>query len=596
MALLILVLGAAIRFTNLGSEGLWCDEGYTAFAVREPLPTLLSRLLTVDDAPPLYYLVEKAAVSFVGRSEAGLRLASALAGVLSIVVLLWSAFRFRTPVRSRPGLVDAKDPDPNDAGHADADRTNADQSRADLWSAATLAFLTTGVFHARQARSYSLLLLFAIAFVLAARSLLTGRGSRTRKGSSWVLAVSGILLCLTHNVGIVLVLVSLVLWPLGTREGTSFRRWSLLHLPALAVSAMWILGGSQLNVHSELNVWTEHYWESHSLVLAPLYSMGLFVPGGIPSDDLAVGFSVPANLSRLWGGISVVCALACLASVVGGRSRGVAAQSRAVAARSHPTAVALRVELGLLLAPLVALTVVSLVVAPVYVLGRTDVLAYPAFALLMGRGLSRLPKWPAFGILLFWGGLSLLSIAPSYGYRDLGYAKGADRELAAQLGAELDSADWLVHTFMTSPSIEYYLERADVPHQTAWFPLVAAENTASDYPTPADSISSYVSQARRLRETIEAQLPETGDVWIFGLVAPTTEDDWARVREAGVIDVGQLGYPVSVFLYQLVGMRSVPVAYAYRQDWVAGDRVVLRVPKQIWTPVDEIPDVRFEVR
>ena len=149
---------------------------------------------------------------------------------------------------------------------------------------------------------------------------------------------------------------------------------------------------------------------------------------------------------------------------------------------------------------------------------------------------------------------------------------------------------------MTSPSIEYYLERADVPHQTAWFPLVAAENTASDYPTPADSISSYVSQARRLRETIEAQLPETGDVWIFGLVAPTTEDDWGRVREAGVIDVGQLGYPVSVFLYQLVGMRSVPVAYAYRQDWVAGDRVVLRVPKQIWTPVDEIPDVRFEVR
>ncbi|MEZ4647753.1 MAG: hypothetical protein R3E97_03030 [Candidatus Eisenbacteria bacterium] len=599
---LVLALGAALRFAALGGEGLWCDEGYTAFAVGEPVPELVSRPLTVDDAPPLYYLVEKAAVAIGGRSEAGLRFVSALAGVLAVAVLVWPLLR---PAR-------VQFPESRVAFRA-----------ADLWSAAVLALLTTGIFHARQARSYSLLLLFATCFVLAARSLLVRsgvdaddsprssmsteakgptaadlrNGQWSVRGASVAFAVFGVLLCLTHNVGILLVLVSLILWPLGTRDRVTLPAWFLLHLPALVVWGSWILLGSQLDVHNELNLWTQHYWESHRFSMAPLYSVGLFLPGGLPATDLAVGFAVPANLSRFWGGLSILSGIVCLAAGVGvGRRGHREREGLGRTAQGGSEAAMFRVEFGFLVLPLALLTLVSLAVAPVYVLGRTDVLAYPAFVLLMGRGLSRLPKWWSLGILVFWGGLSFLSLAPSYGVQGVGYAKGADRTLAEQLGPELGGTDWVVHTFMTSPSIEYYLERDGVRHETAWFPLSAGQNTASDYPTPADSLESYVAQARRLRDEIEAALPESGDVWIFGLIAPGAEGSATQVGESRVIDVGQLGYPVSVFLYQLVGTKPVPVAFMYRQDWVAGDRVVLRVPKRIWTPLSELPPVRFEVR
>lgn len=552
IAIAVLLVAAILRIYAIGREGLWCDEAYTALTVRMPLPELISMLFRVDDAPPLYYLLQKWNVALAGDSESALRAVSAGAGILSVAVLLWVARRRR--------------------------------SSGDFWGACFLAIATTGVFHARQARSYGLLLFFALVLVLSSRHLLQGG----RRGGL-ILAISACGLCLTHHVGVVLVLTSLLLWPIGASARPRIKSWALLHGPALVISAsLWISASAQLGVHAKLNAWIAHYWETHAILLAPFYSLGLFLPVGLPISQLSVGFATPGSVSTLWIGLSIILGVACL----------IAAGIRARRGYGLPGSQETTIETGLLLLPLIALVGASLVMTPVYVLGRTDVLAYPAFVLLIGRGLAGLPWRRAPWLLLaFWGAMSWISLAPSYGLWNKALAKGTDRQLAQHLvDAGLAETDWIVHTFMTSPTIEYYLDRLEAPHRTAWFPLAAGENTASGYPAPPDSLDSYLEQASRLVDKVSASLPEHGDVWIFGLIAPATVETIATIRESGIASTEQIAYPVGLLVYALVGRGPVTVAFQYHQDWVAGDRVVLRVPRSSWLPRDEIPPTSIEIR
>jgi 4-amino-4-deoxy-L-arabinose transferase-like glycosyltransferase len=548
-AVAILLAATVLRGHALGREGLWCDEAYTALTVRLPLAEMISMLLRIDDAPPLYYLLQKANVALLGDSERALRMLSVAAGIGSAGILLWTAQRRN--------------------------------SSEDLWAACFFAVATTGVFHARQARSYGLLLLLALVLVLSARHMLQG-GARAGP----LLALSACGLCLTHHVGFILVLTSLVLWGIGSDKRPRLRSWILWHLPALIVSAcFWIGARTQLEAHIRLNAWIAHYWETHSILLAPLYSLSLFLPVGLPIEQFSVGFASPGRVSAVWSGVSLLFGLVCFATA---GMHGIRKRNR--------VGEEVRVEVGFLLLPLLALQAVSFVTTPVYVLGRTDVLAYPAFVLLIGRGLASLP-WrraaPLF--LLFWAAMSMFSLGPSYGLWNPTLAKGADRELAKRLSeAGLTSGDWLVHTYMTSPSIEYYLDRFETPHQAAWFPFDAGENTASDYPAPADSLDTYLDQACELIATMEAVVPRDRDIWVFGLVAPETEAI-SRIRESGVATAEQIAYPVGLLVYSLVGRSPVPVAFVYQQDWVAGERVVLRIPQASWTSRDEIPPTEIRV-
>lgn len=549
-AIAILVLATALRAYQLGREGLWCDEAYTALTVRLPLFEMIATLLRIDDAPPLYYLLQKASVALLGDSESALRTLSVVAGILSVGALLLMA-------RCR-------------------------RSSEDLWAAAFLAVATTGVFHARQARSYALLLLLALILVISARHMLQGG---RRAGPFLALSACG--LCLTHHVGILLVLTSLVLWPLGSSERPRLRSWIFWHVPALFLwGFFWIGAREQLHVHDQLNAWIAHYWETHPILLAPLYSLRLFLPVGLSIEELSVGFAAPGRVSVLWSAISILFGLVCVTAAV---TRG----WRERFAVSGP----IWIELGFLVLPLLALLVASLVTTPVYVLGRTDVLAYPAFVLLIGRGLANVPWRRAVPIfLMFWAAMSVISFGPSYGMWSPNLAKGVDRELARKLSdAGLAPRDWIVHTYMTSPTVEYYLDRFLTPHRSAWFPFDAGENTASGYPTPTDSLQVYLDQASQLIATMEQAMPPDGTVWIFGLIGP---DRVTRSRdpEVAMVTAEQIAYPVGLLVYSLVGRSPVPVALRYRQDWVAGDRVVLRIPRTSWVARENLPLFEIQVR
>src|SRR5678809_1398424 len=81
------LIAAILRFISLGSEGLWYDEGFTAWLVKLR-PGDMWRAIQGDVHPPLWYLIEYLNVRTFGSSPFALRLPSAILGVL-IVLMIW---------------------------------------------------------------------------------------------------------------------------------------------------------------------------------------------------------------------------------------------------------------------------------------------------------------------------------------------------------------------------------------------------------------------------------------------------------------------------------------------------------------------------
>ena len=71
--LLIVVVGAIVRFATLGSQGYWFDEHATIVALTQRLAGLLPRILSAESNPPLYYLVAGGWEKVFGLGEVGLR-------------------------------------------------------------------------------------------------------------------------------------------------------------------------------------------------------------------------------------------------------------------------------------------------------------------------------------------------------------------------------------------------------------------------------------------------------------------------------------------------------------------------------------------
>jgi 4-amino-4-deoxy-L-arabinose transferase-like glycosyltransferase len=89
--------GVAIRFVQLGTMSLWFDEGYTAWVVSQPVGEIV-RIIKVDTAPPLYYILLRGWTSLFGFSEAAMRSMSALMSGIGLVVFVAIARRmFKSP-------------------------------------------------------------------------------------------------------------------------------------------------------------------------------------------------------------------------------------------------------------------------------------------------------------------------------------------------------------------------------------------------------------------------------------------------------------------------------------------------------------------
>ena len=103
---LMLLVGAAVRFSGIGSRALWLDEGYSAWFSELGWRELWLDTPKYETHPPVYYSLLKIWRSVVGDDSAALRCLSALAGLLAVPVIAGAARDLaRLGQASRPLLM-----------------------------------------------------------------------------------------------------------------------------------------------------------------------------------------------------------------------------------------------------------------------------------------------------------------------------------------------------------------------------------------------------------------------------------------------------------------------------------------------------------
>ncbi len=102
--LLIIALGAAIRFATLTAQSYWLDESQAAHELSLSFGHMLSAWSSSEWNPPLYFLVAWPWARVFGTGEAGLRSLSAVFGIALIAVCYGCASEL---VSRRAGLVAA---------------------------------------------------------------------------------------------------------------------------------------------------------------------------------------------------------------------------------------------------------------------------------------------------------------------------------------------------------------------------------------------------------------------------------------------------------------------------------------------------------
>lgn len=345
----IVGLAAFLRLYQIEKQQIWFDE---AGSFHSSVSANWLKTMQLDPNPPLYFLLLRGWVSLAGTSELSLRLPSAIAGSLFVIVVIWAGLT----------LFD---------------------NRTGLWSGAFAAVAPMHIYYSQEARGYSLLLLMLLlTYVVLWRAL--------EKNSPW--AWIAVFVCEaaavgTHYLAVVGLLPTLFLvlmWP--EKEGRS-KRWfgylaaglgsGIVLLPWLVWSQIWAV---QQTRQAD---WISDVWNATPPSLAILKSLEVLAmgthAGHLPlSLKQMTVLEFPFSLRVL--GLAILMFLGLLVAIPWGDKT-----------IDIPWLGRRKLMLGALaLSPLVVMWIGSIFLKPFYVAGRYDMLAFPAFALLVGFGLNKL--------------------------------------------------------------------------------------------------------------------------------------------------------------------------------------------------------------
>ncbi len=84
--LLIILIGAFLRFYDLGAESLWLDEAISENFSRGSVAYIISESGLQHNSPPLYWLMLHYWMVLLGNSEAALRSLSAILGIGAVLI------------------------------------------------------------------------------------------------------------------------------------------------------------------------------------------------------------------------------------------------------------------------------------------------------------------------------------------------------------------------------------------------------------------------------------------------------------------------------------------------------------------------------
>ncbi len=530
---LIVAAALGLRLYRIGGQEVWVDEAFSWYMATTP--KLLKGLL-IENSPPLYYLLLRAWVGVAGESEAALRLLSAVAGTLFVAAVLW-------------------------AGRELFDK------RIALWSGSVAALAPLHIYYSQETRAYAWLVFF-----LLLTHILVWRALRQNTWPGWALAGASALLALyTHYFALLGLLPSAYLVWLSP-ERARWRRYAVAMLASGLGLLPWVIWSLGLTPRSTVGVdWIRQVWEATPPWLAIPKSLEVFGLGGQAGLHLiflkqfsTIQFPVSLRLLGL-----LLLGLLGLWVVVpwGDQDVGV------------PDLGKRKAWLGqLLVFPLGILWLISFY-RPLYAVGRYDLVAYPAYPLLLGLALSKAQRVKRVGPVLA-PVLALLLLLPigSKLYRYYRAPSAGHGGVTAQtLRANVQDGDVVVFTGLRGFPIRYYLSRLGY----RWEAGECRDERAGRrfgcrmYPRETEQMPGVLDTRRILaspdtvrtdvQDFVKALPPQGGSVWVVieGKYSQgrlfLSKEDGLLLQELRRLDLEPLSAEVSLTIFRFYRARTSPV-------------------------------------
>jgi len=485
---LLTLAGLALRGARLGDRDFWFDESCTHYYVVNLFDWPEGSSLLAESTNLPYYVLLKGWAALFGQGEAAYRSFSVIAATLVIPVL---ALVTRRLTDRRIGLV----------------------------CAALVAFHPLHIYYAREARAYALwtLTLSLMLWALVA-------AVRDRRARWWVLY--GLLLLFSlhlHYFTLFWVPVSVMAVALAADRRSALRRFlvttaiaGLAFVPYvfLAVLPAARQGGVSW-IAPSFEAWQslpKSLWVFLSAAAYPVHLRGLSL---VSADTVSL---LPPVINRIAATIPLLI-IAVLALVVwrSYRSRvepigGYGASDRAC--RLEGAATVHKVLLLLSIGPLVLALVYSLAVAPTYLVGRYDLIGWPAFvvwqAVVIGQG-SRLVavRRSSLAMSVIIVALAACSLVPIGRMLTPPSGPTFHRARAERVASLTDAGDLVVTLSYDRYHLVYYLDRAGFRGEIATFPSWLADQVGwVDRSADSDPQRIGVSEAdaRMLVERVQATL------------------------------------------------------------------------------------------
>lgn len=412
----IVAVACLLRVYQLGTQEIWFDE---AFSFHMATRRDVLGLLLAENSPPLYYLLLRGWVGLAGQSEAALRIISALAGTCFVAALIWAGRELVAP-------------------------------GVGVWSGLMAAVAPIHIYYSQEARAYVVLTL-ALAVTYAA----LGRALRTNAWRWWGLGMAGAVLALyTHYFALLGLLPTAALVWAAPGPGRR-RRYLLAMLGSGLVFAPWAAWSFLFTSRSQVPfAWIREIWEMTPPRLAIPLSLEVFGLGshlGLLPMPLKQFTSMEFPITLRLLGLAGLLLLGLWVAVPCGEGRlGV------------PGLLRRKAGLGLLLFFPLAVLWLGSFVKPVYAVGRYDMVAFPAFALLLGLALWKLQRVPRVGPVL--AGLGALLLLIPIGTKLFLYYQAPSGQLARRTAKVLQrfvgDGDVVVFTSTRVLPVMYYLSRA----------------------------------------------------------------------------------------------------------------------------------------
>jgi uncharacterized membrane protein len=512
----IVGLAAVLRWYHLGFQELWLDE---AFSFHVATTEDFRQALWREYNPPLYYVLQRPWVHFFGESEAALRSISALTGTLFVAAIIWVG---REIFNAAVGL----------------------------WSGALAAVAPMHVYYSQEARAYALLMLAVLLGYVA-----LWRALRSGSGRWWALFSACTLLSLsTHHFAVLVlmpaafaVLVAPGKHPIRNRV----RRFAAASLLGAGPWLAWVISGFALKARAEGgHAWIRALWESvppalaipKTLEVLALGSQARVIPGFFKQFTY---MEFPSPLRLLGLGVLVVLGVSVLVPW-GDRRLGI----HGLGGRKAWLA-------GLVLLPLVILWLVSLY-RPYYFVGRYDVVAFPAYALVLGLALAKLQRVKRWGPLLApLLALVLLGVLASklafYYQAPAASSRLPARPTARAIDALVNHGDLVLLGAWRAMTVNYYLRRLGYERRNG-----RCENPSTrrifqcrGLPSESSELGADVDHADRvgfsleavredLREYLEDLGRSGGAVWLER--RPDRESAWRALHAMVLEELSRSGY------------------------------------------------------